>query len=274
MISFPIAKINLGLEILGKRPDGYHDISSIFYPLSLKDVLEIIPAADNQVPDIVISYSGLPIETGNSENLCVKAYHLLKKDFAKLPKIKMHLYKVIPMGAGLGGGSSDAAATLLLLNKIFKLSLSSAQLKNYALQLGSDCPFFIEALPALAEGRGEKLTPVALDLSVYKILIVNPGIHINTAKAFAAIKPPYKKPSDLLQIIQQPVESWKVNMVNDFEMTAFAVHPSLKKIKDELYLQGASFAAMSGSGSTFYGLFLEKPAAEIKFPETYFYQWF
>ncbi len=274
MISFPVSKINLGLEILGKRPDGYHNISSIFYPVALKDVLEIIPAVETQQTDVQISYSGLPIEISNNDNLCVKAYHLLKKDFPALSKINIHLHKVIPMGAGLGGGSSDAAATLLLLNKIFKLLLSSEQLKNYALTLGSDCPFFIEAIPALAEGRGEKLTSVALDLSAYKILIVNPGIHINTAKAFAEIKPPYKKQSDLQQIIQQPVETWKENMVNDFEITAFAAHPSLKKIKDELYLLGASYAAMSGSGSTLYGLFTQKPAAAINFPETYFYQWF
>lgn len=273
MISFPIAKINLGLEILGKRPDGYHSISSIFYPVLLKDVLEIIPSNKNQEQEVIISYSGLPIETGTSENLCLKAYRLLKNDFATLPKVQMHLHKVIPMGAGLGGGSSNAATTLLMLNKIFKLSLSITQLKEYALQLGSDCPFFIEAVPALAEGRGEKLQSIDLDLSAYSVLIVNPGIHIDTANAFAAIKPPYKNQSDLLKIIKQPLNSWKENLVNDFEKTAFTHHPQLKKIKEDLYFLGASYAAMSGSGSSLYGLFTKKPAATIKFPETYFYQW-
>ena len=273
MISFPIAKINLGLEILGKRPDGYHNISSIFYPVPLKDVLEIIPAQAVQVEDVVISYSGLPIDTGQTENLCLKAYRLLKNHFPALSKIQMHLHKVIPMGAGLGGGSSDATATLTLLNKVFQLNLSVAQLKKYALQLGSDCPFFIESFPALAEGRGEELQSVNLNLSKYHLLIINPGIHINTAKAFAEIKPPYQTSGDLLQIIQQPIESWKNNLVNDFEKTAFANHPQLKKIKDDLYLLGAVYAAMSGSGSSLYGFFTKKPATEINFPESYFYQW-
>lgn len=274
MISFPIAKINLGLAILGKRPDGYHDISSIFYPLPLKDVLEIIPGEETQKKDVDISYSGLHIDTGEAENLCQKAYHLLKKDFATLPKIKMHLHKVIPMGAGLGGGSSDAASTLLMLNKIFKLSLSNLQLKVYALQLGSDCPFFIDSLPALAEGKGERLTPINLDLSKYHILIVNPGLHINTASSFAGIKPPYKSSPNLLQIIQQPITTWKADLENDFEKNAFRQHPQLKKLKETLYLHDALYAAMSGSGSTLFALFTKKPATTIPFPETYFYQWF
>ncbi len=273
MISFPIAKINLGLQILGKRPDGYHNISSIFYPITIKDALEIIPAAADQPEDVTITYSGLPIDSGHSDNLCLKAYQLLKKDFPDLPKVKMHLHKLIPMGAGLGGGSSDAAATLLMLNIIFKCSLSLAQLKEYALQLGSDCPFFIEGLPALAEGRGENLQTVPLNLSAYSLLIINPGIHINTARAFAEIKPPYKNNSKLQKITAQPIVSWKNSLVNDFEETAFANHPELKKIKEELYLQGALYAAMSGSGSTLYGIFKKKPGAKMNLPETYFYQW-
>ena len=273
MISFPIAKINLGLEILGKRADGYHNISSVFYPIPINDVLEIIPAIAEQKEAVLISYSGLPIDTGLTENLCIKAYQLLKKDFADLPQIKMHLHKVIPMGAGLGGGSSDAAATLSLLNKIFQLNLSISQLKNYASQLGSDCAFFIESIPALAQGRGEELQSLKLDLSNYQLLIINPGIHINTAKAFAEIKPPYQNSSDLIEIIKQPLKEWKDSLVNDFEKTAFTNHTELKEIKEEMYFNGALYAAMSGSGSSMYGIFNNKPESEMNFPETYFCQW-
>ena len=184
MVSFPNCKINLGLNIVNKRNDGYHDFETVFFPIHLKDALEII-----EKEKFEFSTSGLPIEGEPEKNLCIKAYQLLKKDFPQLPAVQMHLHKAIPMGAGLGGGSADGAFTLKLLNKKFDLSLSEKQLINYSLQLGSDCPFFILNKPCFATGRGEILEQIDLDLSEYKILIVHPAIHISTAWAFSTIKP-------------------------------------------------------------------------------------
>ena len=253
MISFPNCKINLGLHILGKREDGFHNLETVFYPLALKDALELMPSS-NSTTEIEFTGTGLAVDGNMENNLCVKAYYLLKKDFPQLPAVKIHLHKTIPMGAGLGGGSADASFMLRLLNDKFKLNLSNTQLLNYALPLGSDCPFFIINKPCFATGRGEILEEIKIDLSAYKIVLINPGIHINTGRAFSNISPALPKKS-VKEIVQQPIETWKTELKNDFEMPVFAAHPQVKEIKELLYQQGAIYAAMSGSGSTVFGIF-------------------
>lgn len=251
MLSFPNCKINLGLHILGKRDDGFHNLETVFYPVPFKDALELIPSTNT---GIEFTATGLAVDGNAADNLCVKAYHLLKKDFPEIPTIKIHLHKAIPLGAGLGGGSADAAFMLKLLNEKFKLNLSTDQLINYALQLGSDCPFFIINKPCLATGRGEMLEEIAVDLSAYKIVLINPGIHINTGWAFSNITPAQPARS-IKEIIHQPVNTWKDELKNDFESAVFTAHPAIKEIKEALYTQGAVYAAMSGSGSTVFGIF-------------------
>ncbi|HKC37232.1 MAG TPA: 4-(cytidine 5'-diphospho)-2-C-methyl-D-erythritol kinase [Chitinophagaceae bacterium] len=264
MVSFPNCKINLGLNIVNKRSDGYHDIETVFFPVHLKDALEIV-----KKEKIEFSTSGSPIDGEQENNLCLKAYVLLKKDFLTLPAIQMYLHKAIPIGAGLGGGSADGAFTLKLLNKKFDLDLSEKQLMKYAIQLGSDCPFFILNKPCFATGRGEILEQVELDLSSYKIFIVHPGIHISTAWAFANIKP--SRPArSIKEITTKDIETWKEELKNDFEIPAFVQYPELKKIKDELYNAGAVYASMSGSGSAIYGIFRKEDVVSITFPENYF----
>ncbi len=253
MVVFPNCKINLGLNIIAKRPDRFHNLETIFYPIAINDVLEIVQQ-QNETTDVEFTATGLQIDGDTSNNLCIKAYHLLKTDFPELPPVKMHLHKNIPMGAGLGGGSADGAFTLKLLNDKFQLALSNDQLINYALQLGSDCPFFISNQPCFAEGRGEKLQPIRLELSNYQFIIINPGIHVNTGWAFSQIQP--KQPSKSINsIIQQPIETWKDELVNDFEEPVFKAHPQIKSIKENLYSQGAVYASMTGSGSTVFGIF-------------------
>lgn len=268
MIVFPNCKINLGLHILQKRADGFHDLETVFYPIALQDALEIV---QNPSPASAIQFSasGLKIDSPAEDNICFKAYQLLKKDFPELPSVKMHLHKVIPSGAGLGGGSSDGAFTLSLLNKKFNLGLSEEQLIYYALQLGSDCPFFIKNKACYATGRGEKLEEIELNLSDYKIVLVNPQIHIHTGKAFSKITPS-KERTSIREIILQPIENWKELLKNDFEEIVFAEHPEVKTIKEELYRQGAVYASMSGSGSTVFGLFDKNIQPQLNFPKHYF----
>jgi 4-diphosphocytidyl-2-C-methyl-D-erythritol kinase len=268
MIVFPNCKINLGLHILRKRADGFHDLETVFYAITLYDALEIVQNS-SPATDIEFTTSGLIIDSTIEQNICFKAYRSLKKDFPGLPAIKMHLHKVIPLGAGLGGGSSNGAFTLTLLNKKFNLGLTEDQLINCALQLGSDCPFFIKNEPCYATGRGEKLEEIELNLSNYKIVLINPGIHINTGKAFSKITPSGKRTS-LKEIIQKPVEQWKEFLKNDFEETVFAEHPEIKTIKEKLYQQGAVYASMSGSGSSVYGLFEKNADLQFDFPAHYF----
>lgn len=253
MLVFPNCKINLGLHILGKREDGFHNLETVFYPIPFKDALELIPNT-NTNSEIEFTGTGLAVDGSAADNLCVKAYHLLKKDFPQLPAVKIHLHKVIPMGAGLGGGSADASFTLKILNDKFKLNLSALQLQNYAIQLGSDCPFFIINKACFAKGRGDVLEEISIDLSAYKIALINPGIHINTGWAFSNIKPAAIKRS-VKEIVQQPIDTWKHELKNDFEEPVFSAHPQIKKVKEDLYNQGAIYAAMSGSGSTVFGIF-------------------
>jgi 4-diphosphocytidyl-2-C-methyl-D-erythritol kinase len=258
MIVFPNCKINLGLHVLNKREDGFHNLETVFYPLPFKDALESITSSNTEIE---FTGTGLAVDGSTADNLCVKAYHLLKKDFPQLTSIKIHLHKAIPMGAGLGGGSADAAFMLKMLNEKFKLNLSTAKLLNYALQLGSDCPFFIINKPCFATGRGEILEEINIDLSAYKIVLINPGIHINTGWAFSNITPALPEKS-LNEIIQQPIHTWKEDLKNDFETPVFAAHPAIKEIKDTLFAQGAVYAAMSGSGSTVFGIFKQNLAGK------------
>jgi 4-diphosphocytidyl-2-C-methyl-D-erythritol kinase len=263
MVSFPNCKINLGLNVLGKRSDGYHDIETVFFPVHLRDALEVI-----EKEKFEFSTSGFSIEGEPEKNLCIRAFNLLKKDFPQLPSVQMHLHKGIPMGAGLGGGSADGAFTLKLLNKKFDLSLSEKQLINYSLQLGSDCPFFILNKPCFATGRGEILEQTGLDLSGFKILIVHPAIHISTAWAFANINP-LKPVKSIKQIIQQSISTWKAELINDFEKPVFEKYPEISKIKDALYDAGAIYTSMSGSGSAVYGIFKKEHAISISFNDNY-----
>lgn len=260
MLSFPNAKINIGLSITGKRADGFHDLETIFYPVAWKDALEII--TENQEVSS-IHLSGLPVAGNPEKNLTWKAYTLLQQDFPeKIPSLAIYLHKVIPMGAGLGGGSADGAFLLCMLNEQFQLGLTTAVLEQYALQLGSDCPFFVRNKPAFASGRGEQLEAITLDLSACSIQLIYPDIHISTAHAFSGIRP---KPAEypLKQIAGLPLPVWKDKIVNDFEHSLFPVYPELKNIKDQLYAGGALYASLSGTGSTVYGLFSKGERASI-----------
>ena len=268
MIVFPNCKINLGLHILRKRADGFHELETVFYPIQLHDGLELIQDSATAT-DISFSYSGISIQGSPGENICVKAYHLLKKDFPALPAVKMHLHKVIPTGAGLGGGSADGAFALKLLNTRFSLGLNIEQLEDYALKLGSDCPFFIRNQACLATGRGEQMEALDLDLSKYRFVLVHPGLHISTAWAFSQIKPNASRGS-LDQVIQLPVNSWKEHLRNDFEEVALGEYPELKKIKEYLYSKGAVYASMSGSGSSFFGIFPGNTQPVLELPDHYF----
>ena len=267
MLAFPNCKINLGLNIICKRADGFHDIETVFYPiLKLHDALEILPS-NTQTSLVDFKMSGPVVDGDRANNLCVKACKLLHKDYPEMPAIQMHLHKAIPMGAGLGGGSADGAFTLQLMNDVFHLKLSNEQLINYALQLGSDCPFFIVNKPCFATGRGEVMNELPFHLSGYFIVLINPGIHINTGWAFGQITP--QQPlTDLKQRIQQPIETWKELVKNDFEPAVMNSHPIIGTIKERLYQNGAVFASMSGSGSTVYGIFSadKTPAAKL-FPQ-------
>ena len=249
MIQFPNCKINLGLSILAKRADGYHELETVFYPIAVSDALEILPAAN-----LTMNHSGITVPGDPAQNLCLKAYHLLKKDFPTLPAVQMYLHKNIPMGAGLGGGSSDGTAALMILNQQFTLGLNDQQLIAYASQLGSDCPFFVYNKACHATGRGEVLTPIQLDLSNYQFLLVHPGVHIATAWAFQQLNPHIKSES-IQAIIEKPITDWKNYLINDFEAPVFKAEPKLSVIKDQLYQLGAIYASMSGSGSSLFGIF-------------------
>jgi 4-diphosphocytidyl-2-C-methyl-D-erythritol kinase len=270
LIVFPNCKINLGLNILRKRSDGYHELETIFYPIPLTDVLEINEYKEPERSSFIpFTISGLAIKGDTSSNLCMKAYKMLKADFPKLPHIQMHLHKIIPAGAGLGGGSADAAFALKMLNQIFNIGLSREQLIEYAGELGSDCPFFVINTPCYAAGRGEKLEELVLDLSAYKFVIVNPGIHIDTGRAFLNIVPRVPEKS-VKEIAAYPIEKWKDELHNDFEKVIFKQHREIVDIKDSLYVAGATYASMSGSGSTVYGIFPKDKKIALNFPSHYF----
>ena len=270
MIVFPNCKINLGLNILNKRSDGYHNLETIFYPIALKDSLEIIENRQTvKSPTFPFTTSGIPISGKPSSNLCVKAYRLLKQDFPDIPGVKIHLHKIIPSGAGLGGGSADAAFSLKVMNELFGLHLTNDQLIHYAAKLGSDCPFFIINKPCFAQGRGEILEEIQLDLTHFKFVIVNPLIHIDTGRAFLNMIPSKPKKT-IKEIIAGPMESWKDELKNDFEKIIFPQHQEIMEIKESLYSHGAIYASMSGSGSTIFGIFPKEQQLQLGFHPSYF----
>jgi len=262
MIVFPNAKINIGLNVVSRRDDGYHNLETIFYPVSLADALEFTDAEET-----VLSNSGIQIESKSEDNLILKAYNLLKADF-NLPPLQFHLHKVIPVGAGLGGGSSDAAFTLKMLNDYFELGLSLLKLETYATQLGADCPFFIQNKPTFATGIGNKFHNIELDLSDFEIVILIPNISVSTSDAYKNVIPRNPK-YRLTEIVKTPVESWKNLVVNDFEKSIFPKYPQIASLKQLLYGLGAVFASMSGSGSAVFGIFRHLPIdLNNKIPES------
>lgn len=266
MILFPNAKINIGLNILRKRSDGYHELESLFFPIGLKDVLEFV---ENGTSKVNLSLSGIPIDVEPESNIVLKAYRLLASEFL-LPGIDIHLHKIIPYGAGLGGGSSDAAFLIKALNDYFELKLSKEKLKHFALLLGADCSFFIDNKPSLATGIGEILQNVGVDLSGYHLLLVKPPFGVVTSSAYANIIPALPKNS-LIDTLKKKPENWSGLVNNDFEPTVFQSYPDIERIKNILIENGAVYASMSGSGSSVFGLFKsETPLTAVDFPKGYF----
>jgi len=263
------------LNIVAKRPDGYHELETVFYPVPLCDALEI-KKMDNEFPSptpIDLKVTGNTVECDERKNLVVKAYHLLAQDY-KLPRLHAHLVKRIPMQAGLGGGSADAAYMIRLLDERFRLNMGNAEMERYAAQLGADCAFFIRSETAYATGIGEILAPVDNDennLEGYYLALVKPDVAVSTAEAFAGITP--KKPvKNCRDIVRQPIDTWRTELTNDFEQTIFAIHPILATIKEKLYKNGALYAQMSGSGSTIFGIFGQKPKnLDDLFPDMFTY---
>ncbi|WP_166334179.1 4-(cytidine 5'-diphospho)-2-C-methyl-D-erythritol kinase [Sphingobacterium chungjuense] len=251
MLQFANAKINIGLHITGKRPDGYHDLESIFYPVKIYDGIEILPS---QALSMQVYNHAFPV---GEDNLCTKAYRLLAADH-DLPPVQIHLLKGIPVGAGLGGGSADASRALIMLNQQYKLDLTQQQLESYASQLGADCPFFIRNKPVYATGIGTTFEEIAIDLSAYHIVVVKPPIHISTAEAYQNVSIRTAQ-VDLREAIQLPVQEWKYHIKNDFEEGLFRHHSEIQELKSALYDSGCLYASMSGSGSAVYGLFDSAP---------------
>lgn len=267
MLTYPNAKINLGLNITGKRPDGFHNIESVLYPVPLCDELGIIIAADNQFSFVT---TGLHIDCNEDDNLCVKAYKLLHNRFDLQP-VKMKLHKVIPSGAGLGGGSADAAFTLRMLNDIFELKLDNLGLKELAAKLGSDCPFFIDNVPSLVCGRGDIITPVGINLSGHTICIARPPLHISTAAAYETVRPHAGDPSPE-ELTDFSPSTWKGILKNQFEETLFPQYQVLEALKTAFYDSGALYASLSGSGSSVYGIFNSAPKLQGKFEDIFYWE--
>jgi len=266
MVSLPNCKINLGLYITEKRTDGFHNIETCFLPVNLTDALEVITTETNKLEFTTL---GTPIVGDISKNLCISAYQLLKDAFPdKVFPIHILLNKQIPMGAGLGGGSADGAFTLLMLNDYYNLELSQEQLIEFALILGSDCPFFILNTPSIGKGRGEQLTALPIDLKGYSILLINPGIHISTKWAFEQITPSVRAKS-ISDILLQPIATWKNELINDFEAPIAKEYPVIDAIIKDLYAKGAVYAAMTGSGSTVFGIFGQLEESMFSFPKNY-----
>ena len=260
MITFPHAKINIGLQVTERRPDGYHNLDTVFYPIPIQDALEVI-VAEGADYDCRLHISGIEIAGDPDTNLVVRAYRLLAADYT-LPSVDIYLHKHIPTGAGLGGGSADASFMLRLLNEMFALGISTDKLEAYAAQLGADCPFFITGRPVYATGIGNEFHPIDLDLSGWHLVVVKPDVFVSTKEAYSMVRP--AKPEVTLdQKIGLPLDEWKESISNDFEEGIFALHPELNDIKAKLYALGARYAAMSGSGSALFGLF-EQPLADVE----------
>ena len=267
MILYPHAKINIGLSVIERRSDGYHNIETFFYPVPLCDILTVEPA---KVGKLTFSCHGIPLsECEPLNNLCCRAYNILDADFC-LPPTNIRLQKIIPAGAGLGGGSSDAAFTLMALNDLYKLQISNEKMNEYADRLGSDCPFFLQKRPAFASGKGELLTPVRLSLDDYYIMIVKPPASVNTTEAYSWIKPKTRK-NQLFELLNEPVYKWRHNVFNDFEEAVFEKFPQIAEAKEMLYLCGAIYASMSGSGACVFGIFSENPEnMSSQLPDSFF----
>lgn len=262
MVSFPPAKINLGLQVLSKRTDGYHNISTCFYPVPCTDALEILRSEK-----LAFTQTGITIPGNQEDNHCLYAYRLLKKDF-HLPEVQIHLHKIIPTGAGLGGGSSDAAHTLRLLNSVFELELSFERLLAYAQKVGSDCAFFLQDKPAFGQGRGEILEPVSLTLKGSFLVLVKPDIHVSTAAAYAGIIP-QKHTDELRPLLSRPLTTWRDALKNDFETPLFHKYPVLRALKEKLHSLGAIYASLSGSGATVFGIFEKEINREDHFRDVW-----
>ncbi len=271
MLTFPNAKINIGLNITEKRTDGFHNIESVFYPVEWCDALEIIPNQDANAKNAVFQSSGLAIPGNESSNLCLKAWNLLQDRINVPPMI--HLHKVIPMGAGLGGGSADGAFTLKMLNEVYELKLSNDELKDFARKLGSDCAFFIENRPVFCFNKGDEFEDFTLDLKGKFVVLINPDIHISTAEAYSGVSP--KKPEIALKIaLLQPISTWKEIVKNDFEEKLLLKYPTIAEVKETLYQAGAVYASMTGSGSTVYGIFEQEISLKDRFPNFAMWQGF
>ena len=271
MLTFPNAKINIGLNITEKRSDGFHNIESVFYPVEWCDALEIIPNQNPDAIDAVFQSSGLAIPGNESSNLCLKAWNLLQERINVPPMI--HLHKVIPMGAGLGGGSADGAFTLKMLNEVYELKLSNDELKDFARKLGSDCAFFIENRPVFCYNKGDEFENFKLDLKGKFVVLVNPDIHISTAEAYSGVSP--KKPEIALKMaLSQPISEWKKIVKNDFEENLLLKYPTIAAVKATLYQAGAVYASMTGSGSTVYGIFEQESDLRSSFPNFAMWQGF
>lgn len=254
MILYPPAKINIGLSIVEKRKDGFHNIETVFYPIPLCDSLTVEESDADATCQLVFSCNG--IDLPDNDNLCCKAYHLLDADY-HLPPVNIHLHKAIPIGAGLGGGSSDAAYTLLALNNLFQIRIPKGELMRYAGRLGSDCTFFLQDKPAFGTGKGDILEPLSLSLAAYHILLVKPSVFVSTAGAYSSVIP-QKVKHHLPELLQAPVSEWRHTVFNDFETSVFKKFPEIGRIKERLYSEGAVYASMSGSGSCVYGIFDKK----------------
>jgi 4-diphosphocytidyl-2-C-methyl-D-erythritol kinase len=256
MVIFPKAKINIGLRIIEKRSDGFHNLQTIFYPVCLCDAIEFV-VPEKHIENDILTVTGIMREQDPSNNLVIRAINKIR-EIAHIPFLRVHLHKAIPLGAGLGGGSSDAASLLRALNRYFNLEISTDSLKEIALELGSDCPFFIDCVPSFAEGRGEILTPVKPLTEDLYLLMVNPGINVSTREAYSSCVP--RKPdSDLREIYSQKVSEWKNLIINDFEGPVFRKYPEIGALKNRMEDMGAIYSSMSGSGSTVYGIFSHTP---------------
>lgn len=256
MIVFPNAKINIGLNIISRRNDGYHNLETVFYPIQIKDGLEVIEAAE-----LSFASSGIEIPGHANENLCLKAWHLLREDF-EIPEVAIHLHKGIPIGAGLGGGSADAAFFIKLMNDKFSLGLSIEQMQAYARRLGADCAFFVRNEPVFAHGKGDEFEEVDFSLKGYFLVLVMPPVHVSTGEAYRGVKPAQPEKS-LKELIHLPVGDWKFHIKNDFETSIFKNHPSIRGVKSALYEAGALYSSMSGSGASVYGIFKN----EVELPQ-------
>lgn len=261
MIGFPNGKLNLGLSVINKRNDGFHNIETLMMPVSITDILEIIISPSKQFR---FNITGLDITGSLNDNLVVKAYELMKSGF-DLPPVEIHLHKIIPVGAGMGGGSADAAFTIRILNTLFGLNLVQQKMEFYARQLGSDCAFFIDNKPVIASGKGDKFEGIDISMKKYFLIVVKPEINISTREAYSFVRPSDKGQS-LRKIINLPVAQWKGLLVNDFENVLFEKYPQIKTIKEKLYESGAVFSSMTGSGSAVFGIFNSHVDVENHFP--------